>query len=104
MLTEQVEALGQHLEHIVLQEEVPLITGLHHDPELTGLVLLPDQQHLEPLRIGTLEAVLVTEEAIAQDEAAVHLEVVVITEALAADLEAAEALEVLAVVLEVVAA
>lgn len=78
--------------------------GLHQDPELTDLVLLPDQQHLEPLHIGTLEAVLVTEEAIAQEEAAVHLEVLVITEVLAVAQEAAEALEVLAVVLEVVAA
>lgn len=102
VLIEQVEALGQHLAPIILQEEVQLIMELHLGLERTGLVLLPEQQRLEPLPIETLEAALVAEEAIAQGEAAVHLEAVALIEVLVAAPEAAETLEAQAVVREAV--
>mgnify|MGYP001814668676 FL=1 len=89
MLIEQVEALGQLLEHTARQEEVQPIMELHLGQELTDLALL-EQQHLEPLHIETLEIAPVTEEAIAQEEVAVLLEVAT-TEALVVALEAAVA-------------
>lgn len=102
MLIEQVEALGQHLVPIILQEEVQPIMELHLGLERTGLVLLPEQQRLEPLPIETLEVLPVTEETITKDAVVIHLVAVALIEVLVAAPEAAETLEAQAVVREAV--